>query len=38
MIIVEFLRYKSPHSSVGRAFDLTTRDCGFDTRAGQPNN
>ena len=27
-----------PHNSVGRALDLKTRGCGFDSGAGQPNN
>ena len=31
------LNFTSPHSSVGRALDLKTRGCGFDSRAGQPN-
>ena len=29
---------KSSHSSVVRALDLKTRGCGFDSRAGKPNN
>ena len=32
------LQFISPHRSVGRAFDLKTRGCGFYSRAGQPNN
>ena len=28
----------SPNSSMGRVLDLKIRDCGFDSRAGQPNN
>ena len=28
----------SPHSLVGKALNLKTRGCGFDFRAGQPNN
>ena len=27
----------SPHSSVGRALDLKTQGCGFDSWASQPN-
>ena len=26
----------NPHNAVGRALDLKTRGCGFDSRAGQP--
>ena len=32
------LTVTSPHTSVGRALDLKTRACGFDSRAGQPNS
>ena len=28
----------SAHSSVGRALDMKTPGCGFDSRPGQPNN
>ena len=32
------LRFISQHTSVGRALDLKTRGCRFDSRAGQPNS
>ena len=33
-----FPRVTSPISSVGRALNLKTGCCGFDSQAGQPNN
>ena len=33
-----YAKRTSPHSSVVRALGLKTRGCGFDSRAGQPNN
>ena len=37
-LVLSYVPYTSSNSSVGRALDLKTRDCGFDARARRPNN
>ena len=38
MFILEYLQKNRPHRSVVKALDWKTGGCGFDSRAGQPNN